>query len=125
MSEFFELRIYQVFPRKMTEWLQLMENTIIPFQVSKGMIINGSFKETSLDRFHLENGKRVMKTLENRNLYIWIRRFKNLDHKQKLYKDVYESDEWINKIAPKVEKLIDRNTIAVHNLSPTTLSIMK
>ena len=58
-------------------------------------------------------------------LYIWIRRFKNLDHKQKLYKDVYESDEWINNIAPKVEKLIDRNTIVVHNLSPTALSIMK
>jgi hypothetical protein len=42
-----------------------------------------------------------------------------------LYKDVYESDEWINNIAPKVEKLIDRNTIVVHNLSPTALSIMK
>ena len=48
-----------------------------------------------------------------------------LDHKEKLYKDVYESDEWINNIAPKVEKLIDRNTIVVHNLSPTALSIMK
>ena len=49
----------------------------------------------------------------------------NLDNKQKLYKDVYESDEWINNIAPKVEKLIDRNTIVVHNLSPTALSILK
>ena len=40
MSEFFELRIYQVFPEKMIEWLELMENIIIPFQVSKGMIIH-------------------------------------------------------------------------------------
>ena len=125
MSEFFELRIYQVFSGKMTEWLELMENTIIPFQVSKGMVIHGSFKENSLDRFYFENGKREMKTLENRNFYIWIRRFKNLDHKEKLYKDVYESDEWINNIAPKVEKLIDRNNIVVHNLTPTSLSIMK
>ena len=125
MSEFFELRIYQVFPEKMTEWLELMENTIIPFQVSKGMIIHGSFKEISFDRFHINTGKREMESLDNRNVYIWIRRFKNLDHKQKLYKDVYESDEWINNIAPKVEQLIDRNTIVVHNLSPTTLSIMK
>ena len=39
MNEFFELRIYQVFQGKMIEWLELMENTIIPFQVSKGMII--------------------------------------------------------------------------------------
>ena len=100
-------------------------NTIIPFQVSKGMIIHGSFTENSFDRFHFSDGKREMETLENRNLYIWIRRFKNLDHKQKLYKDVYQSNEWINKIAPKVEKLINRNTIIVHNLSPTALSIMK
>ena len=125
MSEFFELRIYQVFPEKMTEWLELMENTIIPFQVSKGMVIHGSFIEKSFDRFYLNNGKREMETLENRNLYIWIRRFKNLEHKEKLYKDVYQSDEWIDKIAPKVEKLIDRNTIVVHNLSSTALSIMK
>ena len=125
MSEFFELRIYQVLPGKMTEWLKLMEKTIIPFQVSKGMIINGSFTENSLNRFYLNSGKREMETLDNRNLYIWIRRFNNLDHKEKLYKNVYESDEWINNIAPKVEKLIDRNTIVVHNLSPTELSIMK
>ena len=125
MSEFFELRVYQVFPGKMTEWLKLMENTIIPFQVSKGMIIHGSFTENSLNRFHLNNGKREMETFDNRNLYIWIRRFNNLDHKEKLYKNVYESDEWINKIAPKVEKLINRSTIVVHNLAPTALSIMK
>ena len=55
MSEFFELRVYHVFPGKMTEWLKLMEDTIIPFQVSKGMIIHGSFTENSFDRFHLNN----------------------------------------------------------------------
>ena len=89
------------------------------------MIIHGSFTEKSFDRFHLNNGKREMETLKNRNLYIWIRRFKNLDHKNILYKEVYDSEEWINNIAPIVETLIDRNTIVVHNISPTALSIMK
>ena len=125
MNEFFELRIYQIFPGKMEEWLKLMENTIIPFQVSKGMIIHGSFTENSFNRFHLNNGIREMETLENRNLYIWIRRFKNLDHKKTLYKKVYESEEWLKNIAQVVETLIDRNTIVVHNISPTALSIMK
>ena len=125
MSEFFELRIYQVFPGKMTEWLELMENTIIPFQVSKGMIIHGSFTEKSFDRFYLKNGKREMETLENRNLYIWIRRFKDLNHKKTLYKKVYESEEWVKNIAPIVETLINRNTIVVHNVNSTALSIMK
>ena len=125
MNEFFELRIYEVFPNKMAEWLELMEKTIIPFQVSKGMVIHGSFVENSFDRFYLNNGNREMDTIKDRNLYIWIRRFKNLDHKNKLYKKVYESEEWIKNIAPNVETLINRNTIVVHNISSTALSIMK
>ncbi len=125
MNGFFELRIYKIFPGKMNKWLEFMENTIIPFQVSKGMIIHGSFTEISCDRFYLKNNNREMETIKDRNLYIWIRRFKNLDHKKSLYKAVYESKEWIDNIAPIVETLIDRNSIVVHNISPTTLSIMK
>ncbi len=125
MSEFFELRIYEVFSNKMNEWLNLMENTIIPFQVSKGMVIHGSFVENSFDKFYLKNGIREMDTVKDRNLYIWIRRFKDFEHKKMLYKKVYESEEWVKNIGPKVEKLINRNTIVVHNISPTALSIMK
>ena len=43
MSAFFELRTYKVYPGKMDEWLSYMEKSIIPFQVSKGMVIHGSF----------------------------------------------------------------------------------
>ena len=125
MSEFFELRIYEVFSNKMNEWLNLMENTIIAFQVSKGMVIHGSFVENSFDKFYLKNGIREMDTVKDRNLYIWIRRFKDFEHKKMLYKKVYESEEWVKNIGPKVEKLINRNTIVVHNISPTALSIMK
>jgi hypothetical protein len=38
---------------------------------------------------------------------------------------VYESKEWIEKIGPQVGQLIDRNSIVVHNLSTTALSVMK
>jgi hypothetical protein len=34
---FFELRIYQPLPGKMDGWVKIMEEQIIPFQVSKGM----------------------------------------------------------------------------------------
>ena len=51
MTTFFELRIYSVFPGKMKEWIALMEGIIIPFQVSKGMVIHGSFIEKSFDEF--------------------------------------------------------------------------
>lgn len=108
MSSFFELRTYKIFPGKMDDWLNYMEKTIIPFQVSKGMVIHGSFSV---------NG--------DNETYIWIRRFKNEEHKNKLYEDVYKSSEWINEIAPVVGKLIDRDAIKVQNLKATELSIMK
>lgn len=125
MSHFFELRIYQVLSGKMDEWINLMEKVIIPFQVSKGMVINGSFVENSFDQFYLNDEIREMKTFDNRNKYIWIRRFENQKHKEELYERVYQSYEWLNNIGPKVEKLIDRNSISVHNISSTQMSIIK
>jgi len=41
---FYELRQYKVRPGKMAEWLKIMEEEIIPFQVAKGMVITGSFR---------------------------------------------------------------------------------
>ena len=125
MKPFFEIRIYNVKSGKMKEWIELMENVIIPFQVEKGMVIHGSFVETSKDMFLIEKNERIMKSNNTTNSYIWIRRFENIDHKNKLYKDVYESKRWINEIAPKVANLIDRNSIIVHNVVSTELSIMK
>ena len=108
MSAFFELRTYKIFPGKMKEWLSYMEKTIIPFQVSKGMVIHGSFSVQDDDE-----------------TYIWIRRFKNLEHKDNLYEKVYKSDRWVKEIAPIVATLIDRDAIVVQNLQSTDLSIMK
>ena len=108
MSAFFELRIYQIAPGKMNEWVSFMEKTIMPFQVEKGMVIHGSFVMDSSDQFALENGERVMNSKTKGNTYVWIRRFENQEEKVKLYKEVYESKEWI-----------------VHNLSSTLLSVMK
>ena len=125
MSAFFELRIYQIAPGKMNGWVSFMEKTIMPFQVEKGMVIHGSFVLDSSDQFALENGERVMNSEEKGNTYVWIRRFENQEEKVKLYKAVYESKEWIENIAPTVAKYVDRNTILVHNLSSTPLSIMK
>lgn len=125
MSAFFELRIYQIFPGKMEEWLSFMNETIMPFQVKHGMVIHGSFTMDSSDQFALEDGERVMNSEIKGNTYVWIRRFENQEEKVKLYKAVYESNEWINNIAPIVAKFVDRNTILVHNLSSTKLSVMK
>ena len=78
---FFELRIYQIAPGKMNEWVSFMEKTIMPFQVEKGMVIHGSFVMDSSDQFALENGERVMNSETKGNTYVWIRRFENQEEK--------------------------------------------
>ena len=125
MASFFELRIYQVQPGKMQEWLSFMEEVVIPFQVKQGMVIHGSFIMDSTDEFSIKDGERVMDSTPRGETYVWIRRFESTEQKDKLYKAVYESDEWVNNIGPRVGTLIDRNSIVVHNLSATALSVMK
>ena len=125
MASFFELRIYQVQPGKMQEWLSFMEEVVIPFQVKQGMVIHGSFIMDSTDEFSIKDGERVMDSTPRGETYVWIRRFESTEQKDRLYKAVYESDEWVNNIGPRVGTLIDRNSIVVHNLSSTALSVMK
>ena len=105
---FYELRQYKVWPGKMDEWVNFMEKEIIPFQISKGMVITGSFRGEKDD-----------------TTYIWLRRFEDEKSREKLYKDVYESDHWKNNIGPKIPDLMDREKISVTRLEPTGLSPMQ
>ena len=125
MEPFFELRIYEVYPNKMADWIKFMDVEIIPLQRAKGMEINGTFIMDSSDNFFEEGGERKMFSEEKGSIYVWIRRFLNKDHKSDLYKAVYESDEWITYYRPKVKELINLNTIIVHNLSATEMSLLK
>ena len=102
---FYELRQYKVLPGKMNEWLKLMESEIIPFQISKGMVITGSYKGE-----------------EDESIYIWLRRFENEENREKLYEAVYESEHWQNAIAPRIPDLLDRDGMVVTRIVPTEKS---
>ena len=102
---FYELRQYPIRPGKMNEWVKFMEETIIPFQVSKGVVITASFRGEDDD-----------------GVYVWMRRFASEAERKALYAAVYESDYWKNEIAPKVPEMIDRDGIQVTRLEPTTKS---
>ncbi len=102
---FYELRQYKIKPGKMQSWLELMEGEIIPFQISKGAVITGSFRGET-----------------DESIYVWLRRFESEAEKERLYKAVYESDHWKNVISPKVGDLIDRSAINVQRIVSTRLS---
>lgn len=103
----FELRQYRVYPGQRDGWVKFMEDVIIPFQVSKGMVIVGSFVAE-----------------EDPDAYVWIRRFENEQEREQLYKAVYESDHWKNEIAPRVSEMLDRPQMVITRLQPTPKSVI-
>ena len=105
---FFELRQYWTRPGQRENWVKFSEEVIIPFQVSKGMVIIGSWIGQEED-----------------DLYVWIRRFESEPERERLYREVYQSDRWKQEIAPRVEELIDRSRTVVIRLEATPRSVIR
>ena len=105
---FYELRQYKVLPGQMDGWVRFMEEEIIPFQVSKGMVITGSFRGET-----------------DASVYVWLRRFDSEAQREVLYKEVYESDFWKTKISPRVPEYLDRSAIVVTRIVATPKSTVQ
>jgi hypothetical protein len=104
---FFELREYRIKDGKRDELVRLMEEKIIPLQVSKGIVIIGSFV-----------------AMDDPDLYVWIRRFESEEESERLYKEVYESDYWVNEIRPQIAEMLDRERVRITRLAATPKSVI-
>lgn len=104
----YELRYYYIQPGRMKEFLEIMESLIIPFQLSRGMLVLGSFLDS-----------------DNEDCYIWLRRYKDEADKQRLYDLVYGSDYWENDIRPKIADMLIREKTHINMLKPTAASILQ
>ena len=105
---FFELRQYRTRPGQRDAWVEFMEKEVIPFQVSKGMVVVGNFVGQEED-----------------DLYIWTRRFESEEERERLYKAVYETDHWKNNIEPRVNEMLDRKRMVVTRIEPTAKSVIR
>ncbi len=105
---FYELRQYKVLPGQMDAWVKVMEGEIIPFQVSKGMVITGSFRGET-----------------DPSVYVWLRRFESEEQRVALYRAVYESDYWKTEMAPRIPGYLDRSAIVVTRIVPTPKSTVQ
>ena len=101
----FELRIYRIKKGHRDEWVKLMDTTVIPFQVRRGMVIVGSFVSVDDDC-----------------QYVWIRRFENETERRRLYDAVYGSDEWRTVIRPAMGDMLIREKADIRLLEATPLS---
>src|SRR5262245_19490482 len=99
---FFELRQYRLQPGQRQACVKFMDEVVIPFQASLGMVVVGSFVGQ-----------------EDEGLYVWIRRFESEEECKQQYNAVYQSDQWKNVIEPQLPALIERDTIVVTRLQPT------
>ena len=72
---FFELRQYRIKSNQRERWVKFMEEKIIPFHVSRGIVVVGSFISP-----------------EKEDLYVWIRRFESEEERSRYAKEVAESD---------------------------------
>lgn len=101
----FELRQYKVRDGKMAEWLELMEGEIIPYVVSKGIVVNASFCAEDDD-----------------TKYFWIRRFENEAERERLYSEIYDSEHWQTHFKPRIRALLIVEEGIISRLTPTKLS---
>ncbi len=85
-----------------------MEQMVIPFQISKGMVVVASFVGQ-----------------EENDLYIWIRRFEDEDELERLHEAVHGSDKWQNEISPKVPSMMDRSRQVVRRIKTTSRSVIQ
>jgi hypothetical protein len=103
----YELRQYRAQPGRRDDLARYMEEVIIPFQASRGMVIVASFVGEEED-----------------DLYVWIRRFEDEADRERLYEAVYQSDRWKEEIAPAVGEMLDRPRMVITRLNPTPKSVL-
>lgn len=105
---FFEHREYRINEGQRERFVRLMEEKVIPFQVSKGVVIVGSFV-----------------AMDDPNLYVWMRRFDSEKEAERLYKEIYDSDYWKTEVGPEVSEMLDRESIRVTRLEATPRSVIR
>jgi hypothetical protein len=105
---FFELRQYRMRPGQRDAWVKLMDEEVVPFQTSKGMVICAMFWGE-----------------EDKDLFVWLRRFDSEEERDRLYEAVYQTDAWKNDIGPRVVELIDVEQIRVIRLEATPHSVIR
>ena len=105
---FFELRQYKTKPGKRASWVKVMEEKIIPFHASNGIVVVGSF--TGQD---------------DNDAYVWLRRFESKEQKDAFSKVIAESDYWQKEVGPDIQKMLDRDAMKVTPLEATPLSVVQ
>jgi len=104
----YEIRQYEIRPGKMESWVKIFNEEILPYQVSKGVVVTGIFRGETDD-----------------SMFFWIRRFESEEHREKLYDAVYGDDHWKTQLTNRVGEHINRETIICSRVVPLAGSVLQ
>lgn len=104
----FELRQYTIKQGSLSDWVKLMDETIIPFQKQMGMEIVGSFTVPGDEK-----------------RYIWIRKFNSEAQRKDLYDKVYGSGHWQNNIRNAMGDMLIKSETKVTIMKATPGSVLQ
>ena len=104
----FELRQYQCMSGKRDEFADYMDETLIPFQVSQGVVVVASFIDE-----------------EDPDGYVWIRRFDSRGERDRICKTMYATETWNKEVLPAVLEMVHRERSVISQLRPTPKSVIR
>ena len=104
----YEIRRYQSRPGRRAEWVRYMQDVVLPFQRSTGMVVIASFVDQ-----------------EDPDGYVWIRRFDDETQRAAIYAATYDTDRWRDEIGPAVKNLLLTDKSVVTRVTPTPASPLR
>lgn len=98
-----EVRVYKIAPGKMEEWEKFFYDKLVEPQEKAGIKIIAAYH-----------------TLEDENLFVWMRQFSNQANMAAERAGFYESEHWLNTLRPELkEKGYIEKVEVVYTVSPS------
>lgn len=101
----YEIRRYQARPGRRREWVQYMEDVIIPLHVAANVRVVGTFTD-----------------VDDEDMFVWIRAFEDESARKAAYGAIYESDYWKTSVSPRVGELLVRESTTMMTVQSTSKS---
>ncbi|MGM7669244.1 NIPSNAP family protein [Microbacterium sp. A93] len=101
----YEIRRYQTLPGLRSEWVQYMENVIIPLHIAADVTVVATFTD-----------------LDDDDGFVWIRAFPDEYARKAAYRAIYESDHWRTNVSPRVREFLVKDSTTMMSVQSTAKS---
>ncbi|KDA05351.1 hypothetical protein DC31_16255 [Microbacterium sp. CH12i] len=101
----YEIRRYQTLPGLRSEWVQYMEDVIIPIHVAADVKVVATFTD-----------------LDDDDGFVWVRAFPDESARKAAYRGIYESEHWRAIVSPRVREFLVKDSTTMMSVQSTAKS---